>query len=216
MQARFDSWRTKVNADSETEAATIVPAALLPSLGAAVDTAYAALKNRVSLDELAGIMGRLAVACKGQSADNERMVKARAAMHLQYLGDYPGDVIALAADEWIRGNVWFPAISELRAICDRIQGERTRIWNRLKRAHQASWEAERQRQREAQIAADLADPEKRAMVDRALADAKARLMQPAPAPRRPTRANHVTMTDEERDRALANVRPGVVPMKARA
>lgn len=209
MQARFDSWRIKVNADSDTDAATIVPPELLPSLGAAVDTAYAALKGRVTPDELADVLGRLAIACRGQGGEDGRATTAKAALYMQYLGDYPGDVIALAADEWIRGNIWFPAISELRAICDRIQGDRTRVWNRLRRAYQASHQAEERRLREEQITRDLMDPEKQAMVEAALADAKAKLLRPAPPPRPRIVPRHVEFTEAERERALS-------AMKARA
>lgn len=40
-------------------------------------------------------------------------------MYVEYLSDLPAKYLAQAINEWIRGNIFFPAIAELREITNR-------------------------------------------------------------------------------------------------
>ena len=64
------------------------------------------------------LLAKLSLACRtGQADDIDR--RAQAALYVEQLSDLPLKFLALAIDEWIKTQVFFPAVSELREITAR-------------------------------------------------------------------------------------------------
>jgi len=82
---------------------------------------------------VAEALSRIALVCKHpQSEPKER--ELRAALYLKYFSGYPADALDAAADEWIRTNAWYPAISELTALCTLFMSERKALRAWIERA----------------------------------------------------------------------------------
>jgi hypothetical protein len=87
-----------------------LPANSLPSLLAELKPAGA--------DAIKPLLAKLSLACRsGQADDIDR--RAQAALYVEQLSDLPFKYLALAVDEWIKTQVFWPAISELRALTNR-------------------------------------------------------------------------------------------------
>lgn len=154
--------------------------------------AKAAAEARATPDQLGEVFKRLSLACRGQPGSDAPRA-ATVALFLRYLCDYPADVLSDAADEWIKTQVFMPAIAEMKALCEARLAKLYRAWRRAEalaqnsRAYHARREAQEQRTRE------LAE-------DRARNPSAPVYAPPKPMP--PTRAlrNRDTDTPEEKRR----------------
>ena len=72
----------------------------------------------VGQTEIKPLLAKLSLACRSNQGD-ELDWRARAALYVEYLSDLPARFLAEAIDEWIKTNVFFPAIAELREITNR-------------------------------------------------------------------------------------------------
>lgn len=108
---------------------------------------------------------------------------------VKYLSDYPIEVIRKACDEWVRTKVFFPAIAEIREVCDRHMPRRVveHVNELLLEPPRNDWES--------------LSPEQRAKVDAMLAETY-RALDMGKAERRRTPPRHVPLTDDERERLL--------------
>ena len=68
--------------------------------------------------EIKPMLAKLSLACRSNQGDDIDW-RARAALYVQYLSDLPAKCLSEAIDEWIREQVFFPAIAELRNIAER-------------------------------------------------------------------------------------------------
>jgi len=86
------------------------------------------------------ILQRLAAAFPSQNSITADTLK----VYIESLSDYSPEVLAQAAQEWIRTGKFFPKVAELREIADRIAKQSRAEPDVLALPEYASWEQDRE------------------------------------------------------------------------
>lgn len=81
-------------------------------------------------DEIKPALAKLALACRAQNSEPIDR-KAQAALMREFIGAYPAEIVTAAVQEWIATKIWWPAVSELREVCERLMIPRRRALVRL-------------------------------------------------------------------------------------
>lgn len=166
--------------------------------------------------EIGKVVAMLGLACRHPRDADEDPNAAKASrvataeLMVRYLIGYPRDILQSAADQWIKTQVFFPAIAEFRALCEPEFQRRQTAIKLMERALEASERKAREAAHRAKIEAERADPEKRGEIERRFKEAK-RILAASEKTKPPGRPRQqVEMTDEQREAALANVRAGKI------
>ena len=147
-------WSPWLKPDSEEWNIELIAEKHLAELDLIAATTKEAWERRAQPGEMGEIFKRLAIACRGQPAEaNDR--KATMALFMRYLCTYPAEILAEAVDVWISTQVFMPAISELKALCDSRMKKLERAWKRAEFLASHSRNAHRKKAEDAKRAAEL-------------------------------------------------------------
>ena len=126
--------------------------------------ARAVWESRATPEEVGEIFKRLALACRGQPGETGTKA-ATVSLFMRYLS-YPRSVLSAAADHWIQSQVFMPAISQMRELCDTEMKRLERIFSRAHGVIRHSQEYFRRRKEDADKAARIAEENARMTPER--------------------------------------------------
>lgn len=195
LQTPLTRWRQKLRLDLDDWEPELIAAPYLGELDMLAARAKMEWQGRATPAEMAEIFRRLVAACRGKPGeDTDR--RMHAALYLRYLADYPADVLARACDNWIKTQVFLPAIAELRALCEAEMVKLERAWRRAQvladRSRATHAQRNREREEQERLAADAA---RRTPEWWAEMHAKARAIQ----------AEHIAKVDPKHEAAKARL-----------
>lgn len=210
---RLSTWEGKAEALTRYAATPPLTDAERAQLVAMVAESELRLRP-ASPQDIARVIAKLALGCRHPASDATDR-RALVALMIEFLSDYPLDIVSAAANEWISTHVFFPTVSELRTLCEPAYQRRRHSLASFRRAIEASDRKRADAAAEAQRRAELSDPTKRAEIERRIAEAR-RTLDVQRRPQQARAARHLPLADDERERLLRKLERGDGPERRNA